>query len=173
MTDPSVPPAVGRALGSPRTLAAWALVGYAGLHLAFTFLVWVAPGSGSVSGGAAAAYGEFTSLVIMAMPVLAVVLAAYVTPPVPGARLITIVALIEYAVSLLFGLLTFLIGLGAVFDGIGDAEDGIRALQYLVMGFATFALIAVAAYVVLRAFTGLGGRLPVRRGTTPPPAPAP
>jgi hypothetical protein len=173
MTNPSVPSGVSRALGSPRTLAAWALVGFAALHLVFTFLIWITPGGGSVSGGAASAFGEFTNLVIMAMPVLAVVLAAYLTPPVAGARLITVVALIEYAVALLFGALTFLIGLGAAFDGVNNAEDGMRALQYLVQGIATLALVAVAAYVVFRAFTSLGGRLPVGR-TTPvaPPPPA-
>jgi hypothetical protein len=172
MTNPSVPPPVRGALGSPRTLAAWTLVGYAALHLAFTFLIWITPGGGSVSGGAAAAFGEYTRLVIMAMPVLAVVLAAYVTPVVAGARLIAVIALIEYAVALLFGALTFLIGLGAAFDGINTAEDGMRGLQYLVMGIATLALVAVAGYVVLRAFTGLGGRLPVGRTTTAPPPPA-
>lgn len=174
MTNPSVPPSVTGVLRSPRTLAAWALVGYAALHLAFTFLIWITPGGGSVSGGAAAAFGDFTNLVVMAMPVVAVLIAAYVDPPVAGARLITVIALIEYGVALMFGALTFLIGLGAAFDGINNAEDGMRSLQYLVMGIATLALLAVAAYVTLRAFTALGGRLPVGRGATaPPPPPAP
>ena len=173
MTDPSVSPAVRSVLGSPRALAAWALIGYAALHLVFTFLVWAAPGRGSVSGGAASAYGQFTDLLIMAMPVVAVVLAAYLTPPVAGAKLITLIALIEYAVALAFGGLTFLIGLGAAFDGIGTAEGAMIALQYLVLGFARLGLLVVTGYVVFRAFTTLGGRLPVgRRPVAPPPPPA-
>ena len=170
MTNPSVPPAIRGALGSPRTLAAWALVGYAALFLAFTFLIWITPGAGSVSGGAASAFGDFTSLVVMPMPVVAVVLAAYVNPAVAGAKLITLIALIEYGVAFLLGALTFLIGLGAAFDGVNDAEDGVRGLEYLVMGFARLALVAVAGYVVYRAFTGLGGRIPLGgRSTVPPP----
>jgi hypothetical protein len=173
MTNPSVPPAVRGLLGSPRTLAAWALVGYAALHLAFTFLVWAAPGSGSVSGGARGAHYEFTNPLIMAMPVVAVVIATYITPVAAGAKLMALVALIEYAVSLAFGGLTFLIGLGAAFDGVGTAEGAMAALQYLVMGIATLVLLVVAGYVVFRAFTALGGRLPVGRGSvTPPPPPA-
>jgi hypothetical protein len=174
MTDPSVPPAIKGVLGSPRTLAAWALVGYAALFLAFTFLIWITPGRGSVSGGAADAFGDFTSLVVMSMPVVAVVLAAYVSPPVAGAKFITLIALIEYGVAFLFGALTFLIGLGAAFEGVDNAEDAMRGLEYLVLGFARLALLAVAGYVVYRAFTGLGGRLSVSRTTVPPPAaPAP
>jgi len=172
MTDPSVPPAVGRVLGSPRTLAAWALVGYAALHLFFTFLLWITPNGNTFSGRSAGAYADFTNLLIMAFPVLAVVLAAYLAPAVGGARILTLVALFEYAVSLFFGLLTFLIGMGAVFDSVDDADDGLRAFQYVVMGFATLALIAVAAYIVVRAFIALGGRLPTGR-TVPPPTAAP
>jgi hypothetical protein len=171
MTNPSVPPAVRGVLGSPRTLAAWALVGYAALFLAFTFLIWITPGAGSVSGGAASAFGDFTSLVVMPMPVVAVLLAAHVTPAVAGAKLIALVALVEYGVALVFGALTFLIGLGAAFDGINNGEDAMRGLEYLVLGVARLALVAVAGYVVYRAFTGLGGRLPVGRTTVPPAAP--
>jgi hypothetical protein len=167
MTDPSVPPAVGRALGSPRTLAAWALVGYAALHLVFTLIMWFPPGGGgSFSDRSASTYYDFTNLIVMSMPVLAVVLAAYVTPAVSGARLLALIALAEYAVAVLFGFLAFLFGLGA--QGVHNFAQFLGTLRYLVMGFATFVLIAVAAYVVYRAFTTLGGRLPIGRTVTPP-----
>jgi hypothetical protein len=162
MTDPS---AVTRALGSPRMLAAWALVGYTALHLFFTFLLWVVPG-GTISGRSLGAHEGFTSLTIMAFPVVAAVLAAYVTPAIAGARLVALAALAEYVVALLLGTLTFLIGLGDEFSGLNHASEAIGAFAYLVLGIANLVLILVAAYVVLRAFTGLGGSL--RMGRTTP-----
>jgi hypothetical protein len=72
-------------LSSPRALAAWTLLGYVALFLFFEFFQLVLPGSGSFSGRAASA--NFRALLIMAMPVLAVLLAGYVAPALPGARL--------------------------------------------------------------------------------------
>src|SRR5262245_45824200 len=58
---------------SPRLLAGWALVGYAGGYLVFAFFDWVLPGDGTFTGRSSGA--AFTSLTIMAMPVIAVLLA--------------------------------------------------------------------------------------------------
>lgn len=159
-------------LSSPRALAAWTLVGYAALALVFAFFNWILPGDGSFSGRSAGA--GFDDLVVMAMPVLAVLLAAHVTPAVTGAKLIATVALIEYAFALFFGFVTLLIGLGAVFDGVDTVNDVFDALAYLIMGAAGLILIAIAAFVVLRTFTGLGGRIPVgapKPGSPVPPQP--
>jgi hypothetical protein len=161
------------AFSSPRTLAAWALVAYAALHLLFSFFDWLLPGDGRFIDRSAGA--GFTNLFVMAMPVVAVLIAVYLAPPLNAAKLLTTVALLEYAVSLVFGVLAWLIGFASVFDGglNNSLNNAFDALRYLVMGFADLALIAVAAYVVYRAFTQLGGRLPVTLTRTAPPPPPP
>jgi hypothetical protein len=155
--SPTGSPAFNRALGSPRSLAAWGLVGYTALFLFFEFLKWLA-GGGTFSGRSAGA--GFLDLIIIAMPVAAVLLAAYVTPELPGARLLALVAMLEYLAMLFFGLITLLIGLGAVFDNVNSFADVIGALRYLVLGFAALILAAIASYVSFRAYGKLGGRLP-------------
>lgn len=159
MTNP-----LGRSVASPRALGAWALLGYVALFLFFAFFRWILPG-GSFSGRSAGA--EFRSLFEMAMPLVAVLLAVYVNPPLPGARIMAGIAVVEYAISLFFGLVTLLIGLGAVLDGVNNPHDMMNALAYLVLGAASLVLIAIAGYVCLRAFLGAGGLRPTGRPTTP------
>jgi hypothetical protein len=161
MTNP-----LGRTLGAPRVLAAWALLGYTALFLFFTFFAWLLPG-GSFSGRSAEA--DFRSLLVMAMPVLAVLLAVYVTPQLAGAKVITLVALVEYAFALFFGFVTLLIGLGSVFEGVNSPSDAFRAMAYLVLGAASLGLMAIAGYVCLRAFLSVGGRFNIGTATSPAP----
>ena len=155
-------------LASPRALAAWTLVGYAALFLFFRFFLWILPSGGGLSQRSASA--DFRDIFVMAMPVLAVLLAVHVQPMIAAARLIAAIALIEYAVSLFFGVITLLIGLPAVFDQISRLRDAMVALEYLILGIASLALIAIAAWVVLQAYQGLGGRLPGRSTRAAPPA---
>ena len=149
--------AFNRILASPRALAAWALLGYAALSLFFAFFHWLLPG-GLFS--VRSANAGFRGLILIALPVLAVLLAAYVTPELPGARLVALVAMVEYLAILFFGLITLLIGLGAVFDSVNSFSDFFNGLDYLVMGLAALVLAAIASYVSFRAYTKLGGRLP-------------
>lgn len=151
----------------PRQLAAWALVGYAGLYLVFTFFGWLLPG-GTFAGRSAGA--GFTALPELALPVLAVLLATAVEPPLRAAKVITTVALLEYVVVLLFGLLTLLIGLGAFGDRSG-ARVGFDVTSYFVLGLGRLGLAAVAGFVVYRLWVNLGGSLPQVRVTMGPPAP--
>lgn len=151
----------------PRQLAAWALVGYAGLFLVFTFFGWLLPG-GSFAGRSAGA--GFTSLPELALPVLAVLLATAVEPTLRAATLITAVALLEYAVVLLFGVITLLIGLGAFGDRSGP-RVGFDVTSYFVLGLGRLGLAAVAGFVVYRIWVSLGGSLPQVRVTMGPPAP--
>ena len=158
--------------GSPRALAAWALVGYAALHLFFAFFDWLLPDGGSFTGRSANA--GFTNLFVMAMPVVAVLLAVHVAPVLSHAKLIAAVALVEYAASLVFGVFALLIGVGAVVDGrINNSNHAFDALAYFVMGAAALALIAVAGWVTYQAFVRLGGSLPVSVSRTPAPPPPP
>jgi hypothetical protein len=160
---------VARALSSPRALAAWASVGYAGLVLFFAFIDWILPGGdGTFSGRSASA--DFVGTYTIALPVLAVLLAAHLNPVLEGAKLIATIALIEYAVMLFFGLVTLLIGLGSVFEAANDVNDVFDALAYLVLGLAQLVLVAVAAMVVWQAFERLGGKLPIGRTRPVPPA---
>ncbi|MGE5828447.1 MAG: hypothetical protein ACM30G_08795 [Micromonosporaceae bacterium] len=151
--------------GSPRVLAVWAMLGYAGLTPVFAFLDWIFPSSPATF--ASRSYGDFDNFVnvfTMVLPVLAVLLAVYVEPGLPGARLMATVALVEYAVVLLFGVVTLLVGLGVAFSdypgnalySFGRALDG---LGYLVLGVGELILVAIAMLVVYRAYTALGGRL--------------
>jgi hypothetical protein len=158
MTTPSLGISMSRALSTPRALAAWAIVGYPALFAFFELFELILPG-GSFFDRAAGA--EFRSVVINAMPVAAVALAAHVGPLIPAARLLAMIALIEYAVTLLFGLLTLVLGLPAVVGGVNSAQGGLDAMRYVVMGVAELILIGVASYVVLKTYTGLGGKLPV------------
>jgi hypothetical protein len=150
--------AMSRTLGSPRALAAWALLGYAALALFFAFFLWLLPNGGTFSDRSA--HAGFRDLILIALPVLAVLLAAYVTPELPLARLMALVAMIEYLAILFFGLITLLIGLGAVFDHVDTVGGFFGALAYLFLGLGALILAAIASYVCFRAYTRLGGRLP-------------
>jgi hypothetical protein len=160
---------------SPRLVAGWALVGYAGTHLAFAFFDWLLPGDGTIAERSAGA--NFTNLVVLAMPIVAVLLATQVQPTLPQAKTIVTVALVEYAAILLFGLIALLIGVGAVADGpYGNANRAFDVLGYFVLGTGRLVLAAVAGLATYQAFTRLGGALPVgikwqTAGRTPPPPP--
>jgi hypothetical protein len=154
---------------SPRLLAGWALVGYAAVYLVFAFFDWVLPGDGTLTGRSAGA--GFTSLTIIAMPVIAVLLATHVQPTLSQAKVIAAVAVAECAAILVFGVLALLIGVGAVADDTNaTANDAFDVLAYFALGLGRLALAAVAGLVSYQAFAKLGGRVPVGinwRTTTP------
>jgi hypothetical protein len=156
-------------MAAPRSLAAWALVGYAGLHLVFAFFDWILPGNSTLS--ARSAGSGFTYLVEMAMPIVAVLLATQVQPTLQSAKMIATVALVEYAVILVLGLLTLLIGVGAVADArISNANQSFDVLSYFVLGLGRLALAAIAGLASYQAFTRLGGSISMG-GTRPSPTP--
>jgi len=168
MTTPSNARAM---MAAPRSLAAWALVGYAGLHLVFAFFDWVLPGNGTLSTRSAGA--SFDTLVEMAMPVVAVLLATQVQPMLSSAKMIATIALVEYAVIVVLGLLTLLIGVGAVADSrVSSANQSFDVLAYFVLGLGRLVLAAVAGLVSYQAFTRLGGSINIggTRPTSTPPA---
>ena len=175
---PSSGASLGRVTSSPRALAIWALLVWAALQLFFTFLLWIFPTSViSFTGRSQGAFMTFASLLTIAVPVLAVLLATHVEPALPEARLVALIALIEYAFALLFGALTFLIGLGSAFSDLDDPDgalysfgEALAGIRYLVMGVVQLGLLAIAALIVYRTFTALGGRLPINRTSRPPAA---
>jgi hypothetical protein len=98
----------------------------------------------------AAAYGVFVAgLVPVGFPFLAVLLATHVRPIVGRARLITLAAVIQYGVSAVLGLITFL---GAFANDL----DSVRATLEGVLYRLTWAgLLAFAGMVTLRLWLGL------------------
>ncbi|MDO3682927.1 hypothetical protein [Micromonospora sp. C28ISP2-4] len=95
---------------------------------------------------AGSTYFAFIGLESTVLPVLAVLIATVILPVVPKAKLITQVALVEYAVSLAFGALTFLIWL------VGRLADGevLDAFLGLLTRVAWLAIFGVAAFVVFK-----------------------
>jgi hypothetical protein len=164
MTTPT--PATGLrrlATASVRELAVWALLGYAGLIIVFALLHWLIPASPDGI-GARSYFADFVDVFTIALPVLAVLLAARVSSPLPAAQLVALIALAEYAAVLLFGLLALLAGLPYAFGHLGSGVYALGgtldALGYLVLGVARLALVAVAGLTAWRIFGELGGRLP-------------
>jgi hypothetical protein len=154
------------ALRSPRTLVSWGLLGYTGLYLFFRFLRWVS--SDDFTLGSANSLWAFTSIVELALPVVAALVAIKISPALTDARVIATVALIEYAVAAFLAVITFLVGLGAL-----DHFDGIGITEYLLLGLARIALVGIAGYVTYGLFTGVGGTMPSRRTARPTPPPPP
>jgi hypothetical protein len=142
----------------------------------FAFFDWILPGTGSTLSGRSAG-ADFTSLVVMAMPVVAVLLAIQVQPMLSTAKTIAMIALVEYAVIVVLGLLTLLIGIGYVADaGVSSANQSFDVLAYFVLGLGRLGLAAIAGLVSYQAFTRLRQHQPppdAIRSTTAPGGVAP
>ncbi|WP_433390222.1 hypothetical protein [Micromonospora sp. KLBMP9576] len=130
-----------------RELAAFALLGANAVFLFVGLIRLVTPAEYTTIGGrAGSAFFAFVGIEAVFLPLLAVLLATHVRPPAPKAKLITQVALGEYAVSLLFGGLTFLFW---TVDRLAEGEF-LDAFLGLLSRVAWLALFAVAAYVVFK-----------------------
>lgn len=172
-------PTAGTAVKALRPLFSWALLGYVALYLLFSFLSWIVP-SPHDTFASRAYFAGFVDLYTIALPLLAVLIAAQIDPVLPAAKLMAGIALIEYAVALFFGAITFLIGLGYAFTGVDNLSDVIGAMRHLVIGAVELGFLALAGYAVLRVFLSLGGKLPDVSGMrssqasqqAPPPPPA-
>lgn len=103
-------------------------------------------------------FGSFVSIETIGLPVLAVLLATHYRPLVSKARTITVLALVEYCVAAVFGLLTAFaafIGTLSRTDTVDD-NDAIRnAAERLLTRFGGLALLAVALLVVFRVYQGM------------------
>ncbi|TYB38898.1 hypothetical protein FXF50_06425 [Micromonospora sp. AP08] len=131
-----------------RELAALVLLGANAVLLFVGLLRLLVPVDdySTFSGRAGSTFFAFVGLESTLLPVLAVLLATHVRPALPKAKLITQVALVEYAVSAAFGALTFLIWMvGRLADGqVPDAFLG------LLTRVAWLAVFAIAAFVVFK-----------------------
>ncbi|MFG2099012.1 hypothetical protein ACGFJ5_00250 [Micromonospora echinaurantiaca] len=104
---------------------------------------------GTFTGRAGTAFYGFAGWEAVALPMLAVLLATHVQPVVAKAKLITQVALVEYAVSALFGVLTLLIWtVGRLSQG--EVLDSLLGLLARVAWLAVFAVAGYVVYTVWR-----------------------
>ncbi|MDG4807982.1 hypothetical protein O7634_14595 [Micromonospora sp. WMMD1120] len=147
MTSPAEPTSSdasqARQLTKPlRELAALALLGANAVFLFVGLLRWMA--SEDATNGAGNAFWAFIGLEAVVLPLLAVLLATHISPVLPKAKLITQAALVEYAVSALFGTLTVLIW---TVGRLAQAEV-LDALLGVLSRFAWMVIFAVAAWVV-------------------------
>ncbi|MET7708169.1 hypothetical protein [Micromonospora sp. NPDC005413] len=150
MTSPAEPASTdatqARQLTKPlRELAALALLGANAVFLFVGLLRLIAPNDySSFTDRAGSAFYAFIGVEAVALPLLAVLLATHISPVLPKAKLITQVALGEYAVSALFGTLTMLIW---TVGRLAEAEV-LDALLGVLTRFAWMVVFAVAAWVV-------------------------
>lgn len=142
-----------------RELAALVLIGAASALLLLTFvdLFVVFSGFSAFFGlRADIDFDRFVSPLTIALPIGAVLLATHVKPVAKQARLITLVALIDYGVAALFGIITLFAGFIHVLQGQFGAPGSFRdAFVGLLSRLVMLALLAFAAFIVWRVWQGV------------------
>lgn len=142
-----------------RELAALILVGAASvlLFLAFIDLFLQLVTDASTFGDRANGdFGDFVGLLTIALPLGAVLLATHVKPVVKQARLITMVALIDYGVAALFGIITLFAGFIRTVSGQFGQSGSFRDAFITLLGrLVVLGLLAFAAFVVWRVWQGV------------------
>ncbi|HKS98772.1 MAG TPA: hypothetical protein VJT31_04505, partial [Rugosimonospora sp.] len=166
-TDPAPnPPApadrdkpVGPVLAPYRELGALALLGVNGLLIAFAvlslLLVFVEDTRvTSFSGRANGQFDTYVGLVSIFFPLAAVLLATALKPAVPRARIVATGALLEYAVSALFGLVSLF---AAFIQTVGLDYTGsiLDAFLTLLSRLVWLVLLGFAAFLVVRVYQTL------------------
>ncbi|WIM97364.1 hypothetical protein ACTOB_000876 [Actinoplanes oblitus] len=158
MTTPQPTPAEGKPIGqylTPlRDLAAYVLVGAPAVFL-FTAVISL------FKDGFVGSFGGFVNLATLFMPLAAVLLAHVLEPVHPKARLITLAAVVEYAVMGFFGVifgLLFAVIKQATFDPGGAFLSLLAEVAWL----AVYGLVAYAMFQIWR------GMYTVPKPATPP-----
>ncbi|WFE23517.1 hypothetical protein O7621_09685 [Solwaraspora sp. WMMD937] len=156
-----------------RELAAAVLLGATAVFLFTALLDLLVPyrlGSGpGFARRSADSFDNFVNLTTVSFPLLAVLLATHLTPELGRARLMTLVALVEYAVAAVFGsLFGLLVGFVVLVD------DTIRSgFQALLTRAAWLAVLGVAGYALWRVWQGryqvVRPKPPAPGGYGPPP----
>jgi hypothetical protein len=129
-----------------REPAALALVGANALLLFVAVINLIIPrGVGDdFTRRAGGSFGDFVGLTAILLPLLAVLLATHIQPIVPKAKLITQIALVEYAVSAFFGVITVFAWLIGTLAG----AEFRQAFTGLLAQLALLAIFGVAAFPV-------------------------
>lgn len=144
--SPNAPTPASQVTRPLRELAAIVLLGANAVFL-FVGLIRLLTPQGAystVTGRAGSAFFAFIGLEAVVLPVLAVLLATHLAPVVPRAKLITQVALVEYAVSAVLGGLTLLVWM---VGRLAEAQI-FDALTGMLTRAAWVALFGLAGYLV-------------------------
>jgi len=137
----------GQYLRPLRDLAAYVLVGANAIFLFLAIVDLVGDGFGYRTQGS---FGSFVNLVTIGFPLAAVLLAVLVQPRHPKAQLIVLVAVVEYAVMAVFGVL-FGVLIGLINEaGNNGARSAFEGLLERVAWLAVFAVAAYAVYLIWR-----------------------
>ena len=136
-----------------RELIALVLVGANAVLLFVGLIDLLVPYSANVgfSSRAGGSFFDFAGIEAIVLPLLAVLLATHLKPPVPRAKLVTQVALAEYAVSAVFGVIALLAWLfGSLVDGEVRA-----AFTGLLVRIAYAGIFAAAAFLIYKVWRTL------------------
>ena len=148
-SQPQPPPGEGRPVGQLlrplRDLAAWALVAAPAVLLFVAVLRLIPAGDGESFGSRTQdSFYAFVNLATILFPLAAVLLSLLVQPRHPKAKLITTIALAEYAAAAFFGVL-----FGVLIGLINVAGFSVRAaLEEFLARAAWLAVFGVAAWAV-------------------------
>ena len=157
-THPDAAPTTGRSASQftkpLREIGALVLVGVTAVLLFVALLDLLIPygfDNTDFTRRAERSFYDFVGLATIGFPLLAVLLATHVQPPVSRAKLITTVALVEYAVAAFFGVV-----FGLLVGVVVIAEDTARgAFQAMLARLAWLALLGVAGYAVYQVWRNL------------------
>ncbi|MEV6527174.1 hypothetical protein AB0M43_35110 [Longispora sp. NPDC051575] len=144
-----------------RPLAALALVAVAGLLLVinvFQLLLVTENWAEGFTSRANANFSGFVGLQATILPLLAVLIVTHIKPVAQNAKTITLIALVEYGVGALFGLITLIAGTLAKFDSVEVSSGAYSTLDVvydIFVDIGTFALFGLAAFLVFRVFAGV------------------
>ena len=149
---PGDAPPVGQFLRPLRDLAAYALVGAPAVLLFVAIIRLIPAGDGEeFASRAQDSFYSFVNLPTIFFPLAAVLLSLLVQPRNPKAKVVTVIALVEYAVAAFFGVVFgILVGL------IQIAEFSFRtAFEELLVRGVWLAVFALAGFAVYKIWRGL------------------
>jgi hypothetical protein len=136
-----------------RPLFAWALLAYAGAELFFIGVSWWLPGSGD--GLLQRSYRtDTTTVTTIGLPILALLISAWLKPVLGIAKLVATVALVEYLIVLVAGFFTFMLGLLHIIDFVDTGSDVIAALSHIVFALLGLGIAALCAFTCWRYYSG-------------------
>ena len=135
-----------------RPLFAWALLAYVAAELFFIAISWWLPGSGD-SLLQRSYRTDTTTLTTVGLPILALLISAWLKPVLGVAKLVALVALVEYLIVLVVGFLTFMLGLLHIIDFVDTSSDVVAALSHIVFALLGLAIAALCAFVCWRSYS--------------------
>ncbi|WP_203914188.1 hypothetical protein [Rhizocola hellebori] len=135
-----------------RPLFAWALLAYAGAEIFFIGVSWWLPGAGDNL--LQRSYRtDPTTLTTVGLPILALLISAWLKPALGSAKLVAVVALAEYLIILLFGFFTFMLGLLHIIDFVDSSSDLVAAYSHIVFALLGLVIAALCAFTCWRYYS--------------------